>query len=175
MKIISGIYKGKKLAIPNKDFRPTQGKVREALFNIIDVKEKKFLDICAGSGSIGYEALSRGASSVFLIDIDREPIKALLESARILNVSDNVKIKRIAGTDFIKRTDETFDIIYFDPPYNSDIYETVIVGILEKKLLKENGVLVVEMDEKMYNKSKYLENIEHEKRRYGSTYLLIFR
>ena len=136
MHIISGYKKNKKIITPKRDFRPTQSKVREALFNIIEVKDKIFLDLCSGSGAIGFEALSREAKYCIFIEIDREAIKNIFTNAKNIfeDESEKYKIKRISAEDFAKRTNEKFDIIYFDPPYNSKIYNSVISLIIERNL-----------------------------------------
>ena len=95
MHIISGYKKNKKIITPKRDFRPTQSKVREALFNIIEVKDKIFLDLCSGSGAIGFEALSREAKYCIFIEIDREAIKNIFTNAKNIfeDKSEKYKIK----------------------------------------------------------------------------------
>ena len=80
MYIISGNKKGRKIITPKRDFRPTQGKVREAFFNIVDIENKTFLDLCSGSGVMGFEALSRNAKHATLIEIDREAVKTIFSN-----------------------------------------------------------------------------------------------
>ena len=96
MHIISGYKKNKKIITPKRDFRPTQSKVRETLFNIIEVKDKIFLDLCSGSGAIGFEALSREAKYCIFIEIDREAIKNIFTNAKNIfeDESEKYKIKR---------------------------------------------------------------------------------
>lgn len=177
MHIISGYKKNKKIITPKRDFRPTQSKVREALFNIIEVKDKIFLDLCSGSGAIGLEALSREAKYCIFIEIDREAVKNIFINAKSIfeKEIDKYKIKRISAEDYIKRTNEKFDIIYFDPPYNSKIYNSVITMIIEKKLLNQNGYLIVESGYEYYK--KFLENFNNTKydiKIYGESVLIIF-
>lgn len=177
MHIISGYKKNKKIITPKRYFRPTQSKVREALFNIIEVKDKTFLDLCSGSGAIGFEALSREAKYCIFIEIDREAIKNIFTNAKNIfeDESEKYKIKRISAEDFAKRTNEKFDIIYFDPPYNSKIYNSVISLIIERNLLNKNGYLIVELGYEYYK--KFLENFNNIKcdiKIYGETVLIIF-
>ena len=179
MHIISGYKKNKNIIAPKRDFRPTQSKVREALFNIIEVKDKIFLDLCSGSGAIGFEALSRGAKYCVFAEIDREAIQNIFINAKNIfeNESEKYKIKRIAAEDYAKRTNEKFDIIYFDPPYNSKIYETVISLIIERNLLNENGYLIVESSYKYYKKilENYKYDLKYEIKIYGENVLIIFK
>lgn len=179
MHIISGYKKNKKIIAPKRDFRPTQSKVREALFNIIEVKDKIFLDLCSGSGAIGFEALSREAKYCVFVEIDREAVQNIFINAKNIfeNESEKYKIKRIAAEDYAKRTNEKFDIIYFDPPYNSKIYEAVISLIIERNLLNENGYLIVELRYKYYKKflENYKYNLKYEIKIYGENVLIIFK
>lgn len=177
MHIISGYKKNKKIITPKRDFRPTQSKVREALFNIIEVKDKIFLDLCSGSGAIGLEALSRKAKYCVFIEIDREAVKNIFTNAKNIfeKEIDKYKIKRISAEDYIKRTNEKFDIIYFDPPYNSKIYDSVITMIIEKKLLNQNGYLIVELGYEYYKKIlENFNNIKYDIKIYGESVLIIF-
>ena len=84
MHIISGNKKGRKILTPKRDFRPTQAKVREAFFNIVDIEGKTLLDLCSGSGAIGFEGLSRNAKYAVFIEIDREAVKTIFENAKII-------------------------------------------------------------------------------------------
>lgn len=183
MHIISGYKKNKKIIIPKRDFRPTQSKVREALFNIIEVKDKIFLDLCSGSGAIGFEALSREAKYCVFVEIDREAVQNIFINAKNIfeNEKEKYKIKRIAAEDYTKRTNEKFDIIYFDPPYNSKIYEIVINSIIERNLLNENGYLIAESSYKYYKKflenllNNYKINMKYDIKIYGENVLIIFK
>lgn len=183
MHIISGYKKNKKIIIPKRDFRPTQSKVREALFNIIEVKDKIFLDLCSGSGAIGFEALSREAKYCVFVEIDREAVQNIFINAKNIfeGEKEKYKIKRIAAEDYTKRTNEKFDIIYFDPPYNSKIYEIVIKTVMERNLLNENGYLIAESGCKYYKKflekslENYKINMKYDIKIYGENVLIIFR
>lgn len=183
MHIISGYKKNKKIITPKRDFRPTQSKVREALFNIIEVKDKIFLDLCSGSGAIGFEALSRGAWRCVFVEIDREAVQNIFTNAKNIfeNEKEKYKIKRIAAEDYTKRTNEKFDIIYFDPPYNSKIYDIVINAIIERNLLNENGYLIAESSYKYYKKKlenfleNYKVNMKYDIKIYGENVLIIFK
>lgn len=179
MYIISGYKKNKKIITPKRDFRPTQAKVREALFNIIDIQNKTLLDLCAGSGAIAFEALSRGARFATLVEIDREAIKSIFQNAKSIysDEENKYKIKRIATEDFVKRTDEKFDIIYLDPPYHSKIYNNTVSTIINRELLNDNGILIVELGLDYYKNflENYKEKLEYDVRIYGECVLVIFK
>lgn len=175
MHIISGKKKGKKIISPNIYFRPTQSKLKEALFNIINVSGKTFLDLCAGSGAVGLEALSRGANHVTFVDIERESIKTLFKNAKsIFGNSDIYQIKRISAVDYIKNTDGHFDIIYLDPPYDSNIYREIIYNVINRNLINNGGVLVAETSLNSYKKFSFLKPTNYDFRKYGESVLLFF-
>ncbi|ACN84540.1 16S rRNA (guanine(966)-N(2))-methyltransferase RsmD [Brachyspira hyodysenteriae] len=185
MHIISGNKKGRKIITPKRDFRPTQGKVKEAFFNIIDIENKTFLDLCSGSGAMGFEALSRNAKFAAFIEIDREAIKTIFSNAKaIFNDNENIyKIKRVSAEDYVKKTNDKFDVIYLDPPYHSKIYFDVINNIIKRNILNDNGVLAAEFGADYYK--KFLENeelkniisgiMEYDIKTYGESVLIIFK
>ncbi len=176
MNIISGSKKGKHIKLCDDNFRPTQAKVREAFFNIFDVVYSDFLDLCAGSGAMGFEALSRGAKHSTFVEIDRLRVKALFENSKSLFSNDSLcTIKRYSALDYTKRTNDKYDIIYFDPPYNSLIYQNTIENIIERKLLNENGSLIIELDSKTYKKNMFFSSDFFEEKWYGNTCLLIYK
>jgi 16S rRNA (guanine966-N2)-methyltransferase len=129
------------------DVRPTSDRLRETLFNVIGsrVQESRFLDLCAGSGAVGIEALSRGASYATFVDRSRRScllIEANLELCRIPDEQREIYCSEVS--EFLRQTRaEPWDIIYFDPPYKQDYLKTLgIIG--SKKLVSDGGLLVVE-------------------------------
>ena len=173
MNIISGTKKGHKIISPNTKFRPTQSKVRSAFFNTVNMEGKSFLDLCSGSGAMSLEALSRGASNVVSVDIERLSIKAIFENyKKIFPENENYIIKRMSLDDFVKRTKDKYDVIFIDPPYFSNLYEKTIKIIFEKELLNENGIIVAEMAIEYLSKTTFHKKYNHEIRRYGTTILL---
>ena len=147
MKVIAGKYKGRALQSPkDPSISPTSGKVKEALFSILteEINGARFLDIFAGSGAIGVEALSRGALFTVFIDENRDSIKTIRENIRRLGIKDNYDI--LAG-DFessLKRLNGDFNIIFADPPYAFKDYDLLFKSIFELKLLNEKGLLIIE-------------------------------
>ena len=148
MRVIAGAYKGRNLkSPPSLDIRPTSDRLRETFFNVIAsrVQESRFLDLCAGSGAVGIEALSRGASYATFVDRSRRScqlIEANLELCRI--PEEEREIYCSEASEFLRQTREApWDIIFFDPPYKQDYLRTLeIIG--SKKLLSDHGLLVVE-------------------------------
>lgn len=177
MHLLGGEKKGKNIIYPDKEIRPTQAKVKEAFFNTINVKEKTFLDLCAGSGALGFEALSRGAKNTTFIDIERKCIKAIIKNAKTLfgRKNNNYKIKRVSAFDYTKKQKDVFDIIYFDPPYEKpELYLSVIENIFENKIIAENGIFTVEFDNKVFKSFNFEKYKNIKVKEYGKTVLVFF-
>jgi 16S rRNA (guanine966-N2)-methyltransferase len=175
MIITAGKYKGRKVTAPDENItRPTLSKAREAvfsiLFSLIDYEGKSFLDMFAGSGIMGLEALSRGFKSVLAVEKSPKVAKILKENYKNLGIAANSKqdIERqsrvglpthrhliddvlnspqfnLVIADSLKlRTDKKFDVIYLDPPYLSGIYEKTLEKIKKDGLLNANGIIILE-------------------------------
>jgi len=134
------------------DTRPTSDRLRETLFNILAprIKGARFLDLCAGSGAVGIEALSRGAEHVVFVDQSRSMCAAIEANLEMLSVDeDEVEVVSVEALEFLRRhakkEAEPFDIIFFDPPYATD-YAVVLdwVGEHAARLLANEGVMIVE-------------------------------
>ena len=144
MRVITGSARGRKLVTPaNNDVRPTADSVKEAVFNIIrsDVEGRKVLDLFAGTGQMGIEAISRGAASAVFVDNSLESLKLVKENLKLCGFSADVV--RSDAVSFLKRC-EKFDVIFIDPPYDSNLYETVLESINSIDILNEGGIIIVE-------------------------------
>jgi 16S rRNA (guanine966-N2)-methyltransferase len=132
---------------PGSKTRPTLSSVREALFNICqqEIDGAIFLDLFAGSGAIGIEALSRGAQSTVFVESDRATGRGIQNSLKELGCTGTVV--RSDALTFLQRTDETFDLIFADPPYQKDFGQRVVQVCDERSLLREGGRLFVEESE----------------------------
>lgn len=153
MRIVAGLYKNRPLIAPKGlETRPTSSKLREALFNICQhyTEDSQFLDLFAGSGAMGLEAMSRGAQHATFIDSDKEASKAIQANIKSLNLEEST---RVISTDVFKgiglliRQGKQFDIIYTDPPYANPLssIERIMQKIEEGSLLKQNGMLFIEL------------------------------
>jgi len=147
MIITSGIYKGRKVQAPDeKTVRPTLSKIRESifstLFSMINFEGKSFLDLFAGSGIMGLEAISRGFLTVVAMEKNPKVARILKENYVNLDITPNL----IFGDSLkiLPRITRKFDVIYMDPPYMSGIYEDCLKAIKENSLLNENGIVVME-------------------------------
>ena len=172
MRIISGFYKGRRINAPkNLPVRPTTDRAKEALFNILenryDLNEKKILDLFSGTGNISFEFSSRYSTSITSVD---KNIKCINFIEKISNEYQfNIKTIQSDSLRFVRTTQDKFDIIFADPPYNFLNYQKLKNLIIEKKLIKENGCLIIEHDK---NTSFEGENIEL--RKYGTVHFSIF-
>ena len=145
MRIISGKHKGKKLkSFDGFDVRPTSDRAREALFSMLMTKVigSNFLDLCSGTGAIGLEAISRGASEVTFVDNSKESLKIC--DFNLKSIKESADLIFSDAISFLKSTSKTFDIIFFDPPYIFDDFTSVLKVIYDKNLLKENGLIIYE-------------------------------
>ncbi len=133
--------------------RPTTNKVRSAIFNVITANfpdiftDAQVLDIFAGSGAMGIEALSRGAGKAVFIENDRSTLKYLKENlADLYDKTEIIPMDASKALDEIK--DERFDIIFLDPPYNKGLIEPVIIKIGKYQMLRKQGIIVIEHHKK---------------------------
>jgi 16S rRNA (guanine(966)-N(2))-methyltransferase RsmD len=157
MRVIAGKYRGRNLkSPPSLEVRPTSDRLRETLFNVIAarIENTRFLDLCAGSGAVGIEALSRGASHVTFVDRSKKMsalIASNLELCRVSAIESTVVSATAA--DFLDRTKkvnhESWDVVFFDPPYAED-YMPVLerIGSNLEKLLADDGLVIVEHDKR---------------------------
>ncbi|HLF14501.1 MAG TPA: 16S rRNA (guanine(966)-N(2))-methyltransferase RsmD [Bacteroidota bacterium] len=149
MRIIAGTYRGRILPGPVAEgVRPATDKVRGAIFNILqnrlDLNGIDVLDLFAGTGSLGFEALSRGAAGVTFVDNDRSAVKVIRENASVLRCADACDIVQADAVGFISRNSGIFGLIFADPPYAFGRIAALPGLILASGLLAEGGYLIVE-------------------------------
>ena len=185
MRIIGGKYKGLKLLPPDSTkIRPTSDRLKESLFSIITSNKYKInidncnvLDICSGTGSLGIEALSRGAISVYFIDKDHRSINLIYKNISKLNIDkkfeNKIKIIKDEATKALKNIKEVFQIVLIDPPYNSNI--------TEKCLFKLKKLNLINQDSYIFNESSKTEDFNYDGyeildiKIYGNSKLTILR
>ena len=150
MRVIAGAYKGRNLkSPPSMNVRPTSDRLRETLFNVIAprIEDARFLDLCAGSGAVGIEALSRGASYVTFVDRSRRSCTLIESNIELCRIGEDQQAIYCSDVyEFLRQTRaEPWNIIFFDPPYKEDYLKTLeFVGINSSKLLTGDGMLIVE-------------------------------
>ncbi|ABR30432.1 methyltransferase [Thermosipho melanesiensis] len=141
--IESGIFKGSKIeTVPNFKTRYTPGIVRLALVNMLDLNDKKVLDLCAGSGIAGLEFLSNGAGYVTFVDISDRAIKTISKNVKKLNLKEKVNLIKKDARIFLKSIKEKYDIVFMDPPFGLGIVNEILQLIC--KSLEDDGILIVE-------------------------------
>lgn len=188
MRISAGEFKGRKLSsakalrfVKKRDeLRPTSSKVRESIFNIIGdrIKESQFVDLYAGTGAVGMEAMSRGAKMAFFVEADRkraELIKDMLKDCGCFERADIIKSK---AADFIKkaeRDNSKFDIIFLDPPYHGGELEAALSLLADGALLNGEGILIAEHPSKKKLPDEIGKLLKKKDYKYGDTMLTLFR
>lgn len=183
MRVIAGTAKGFRLHAPKGvQTRPTADRVKEAMFSILAssflFENESVLDICAGTGSLGIEALSRGAGHCCFIEKERGVASILVKNLAATGMLENGEIltlDALHGISIARKKYQKFSLIFFDPPYRSNLYETVIPLLASENLLASQGILIVESDAKKQFEDKiteFFKQIDH--RIYGDTALTFY-
>ncbi len=180
MRIISGKLKNKKIFLPtNKTTRPLKDIVRESIFNIIEhsnlierkILNSSVLDLYSGSGSFGLECLSRGASKVLFCENYSPAFEVLKKNIVYLDLNNQIELSNEKVLKFIKRlkiNERKYDIIFMDPPYKQSEIIELLNSIFEKKILKQNSLLILHRNKK--TKDEFPSNFQIlEERTYGSS------
>lgn len=181
MRIISGTARGTKLyTLEGQTTRPTLDRVKESLFNIIqnEIPNSIFLDLFSGSGAIGLEAASRGAKKVILCDKSKEAIKIIDKNIKKTHLNEKVELYNLDYELLLKtKIKEKLDIIYIDPPYDSNFVIKSIKNIIEQNLAKEDSIIIIETDDEQRILTD-LEKMEIEvtdTRKYGRATLIFLK
>jgi 16S rRNA (guanine966-N2)-methyltransferase len=188
VRISSGRLKGRKIVTSKKIFtsaegeelRPTSSKVREAIFNILqaEIGQALFLDLYAGTGAVGLEALSRGAERVFFVENNQVRSKAIMGYLDKLGLEDRAAVYQEKAEAFLQRVMRTgvkFDIIFADPPYLSDEIMNVLQYVGEYSLLKDDGCMLVEHSSKKALPESIRDIKKVKKYKYGDTMITLYR
>ena len=147
MRVITGKARGIQLKTPHGMLtRPTADRVKEALFSIInfDIPGAKVLDLFGGTGQLGIEALSRGATAATFVDAREESCKLIRENLKRTKLEQDAKVIRSDYLVYLSRCREQYDIIFLDPPYAEVFLENAIKRITEIDILHSNGIIVAE-------------------------------
>ncbi|HEX9080310.1 MAG TPA: 16S rRNA (guanine(966)-N(2))-methyltransferase RsmD [Desulfuromonadaceae bacterium] len=179
MRVIAGQARGARLAAPRgMHTRPTADRIREALFNIIrsrfTLEGVHVLDICAGTGSLGIEALSRGAASCTFVEHDRNAaaiLKRNLIAARCGDRAHVLEMDAHKALRYLASRGAGFDMVFFDPPYASGLYATVPEALCSLSLLAEGGLFVAEGASRNTLPDRLGPLVKDERRVYGDTAL----
>lgn len=145
MRVITGIARGKNLkTLEGNDVRPTSQKVKEAVFSAIqfDIEGRRVLDLFAGSGQLGIEALSRGADSAVFVDNSNASIKIIKQNIENAGLLDNAKVYTADYSSFTAMCRDTFDIVFLDPPYQKGMLLPALKSVLP--LMSDYGIIICE-------------------------------
>ncbi|MFC1703573.1 16S rRNA (guanine(966)-N(2))-methyltransferase RsmD [Candidatus Omnitrophota bacterium] len=178
MRVISGIFKRRQLKSP-KDVRPTEQKVRKAIFDILSdvVKEASFLELFAGTGAVGIEAVSNGAKEVCFVEKDIRCIKFLKENLTGLGVdSFNLSARDVfSAIALLAKERKAFDVVFLDPPYYQDLAKKTLQQLVTYDIVKPYGFVVVQHFKNDSLEDSYGELSLYTRRRYGTTTLSFYR
>lgn len=178
MRIISGTARGIRLKTPNGlRTRPTSDRVKEAVFSAIqfEVEGSRFLDLFAGTGQMGIEALSRGASETVFVDEWRDACQLVSENLRLAKFINRGRVIQSDYLRYLHSCTDRFDIVFLDPPYGEKYLEEALINISEIDILSERGIIICERPA-----DKLLNTEVHGLTRckdyhYGKTWITVFR
>jgi 16S rRNA (guanine(966)-N(2))-methyltransferase RsmD len=181
MRIIAGIARGKKILPPDgMQTRPTLDRVKENIFNIIQnrIVDSAVIDVFAGTGSLGLEAVSRGAKECYLVDQHPTTFKLQKQNVTDLKFEDQcicLNMDSYAALKDLGKKNKVFDLIFIDPPYAKDMIPPAIEIVSEQGLLKEDGLIVTKIDtsEEIYQGNNVI--ILTESRKYGNTTVCFYK
>jgi len=181
MRVISGSLKGRRLSAIKTEgnitsLRPTTDRIKESLFNILfggkfdlKIEKARILDIFAGSGALGLEAISRGAKSCTFIEKNKACVRIIDANLNICNIKNQTNIKTFDATDFPLNLDQPYDLVFVDPPYRKSLGEAAIRSALASNWISDNALIVLEEGEqknsiegfKLEDTRRYRETVLH--------------
>ncbi|EPF79956.1 16S rRNA (guanine(966)-N(2))-methyltransferase RsmD [Acinetobacter rudis] len=147
LRIIGGEWKRRQLPFASiEGLRPTPDRIRETLFNWLmwDIQQSQVLDLCAGSGALGFEALSRGAAHVTMIEPNSSQCQFLKQNISLLKTEQCEVMHSTAEQALTRLTDNQFDLVFLDPPYSLDLWSTLASNV--DPMIKKQGLIYVEAD-----------------------------
>ncbi len=146
LRIIGGTWRSRRIQfVDHPEIRPTPDRVRETLFNWLSnsINGAKCLDVFAGSGALGFEAASRGASQVVLVDKDKSCIEMLLKQKQLLD-AQQLEIVHQDGLQYLQQTTQQFDLVFLDPPFNSGLLRQALRFLSEGSIMAPKGFVYIE-------------------------------
>ena len=146
MRVITGTARGRRLeTLPGEETRPTAERVKEGLFSAIqfDIEGRRAVDLFAGSGQLGIEALSRGASEVVFVDKSAAALKLIRENLELCGLSDRARVRNGDSLAYL-RSGEKFDLVFLDPPYDTGLLEQALQDIAGFDICREHGIIMAE-------------------------------
>jgi 16S rRNA (guanine966-N2)-methyltransferase len=180
IRVIAGTARGRKLQlVPGDTTRPITDRVKESLFNILgaDIQGAAMLDLFAGTGSVGIEALSRGAAFVRFLDLESRAIQTIRTNLKITQFEARAEVIRLDAFKFLARApDRVFDHMFIAPPQYKDLWSRALEAVdLYPAWLAENAWVIIQVDPREYMEKTLQNLIEFDQRRYGNTLLVFYR
>ncbi len=179
MRVITGLYKGRTLkTVKDLSVRPATDRVKQTIFNMlmnrIDMEGVHVLDLFAGSGSLGIEALSRGAGHVTFVESDQEAVRSIEQNIGTLGCEELTTIEETDAMYFMSHVRPAFDLIFADPPYAFDQTQNIPGIVFERRILKQHGYLVIEHTPDIHFVQTPLYDVGPEKK-FGRTLVTFFQ
>lgn len=147
MRVITGSARGRRLKeLEGMETRPTTDRVKEGMFSILqfEIEGRRVLDLFAGTGQLGIEALSRGAESAVFVDRRADAVKLIRENLSTTGLTDRAQIAAVDSLEYLKTRQERFDLIFLDPPYEAGLLEPALEAIRRFDILSTHGIIVAE-------------------------------
>lgn len=177
MRVISGALRGRKLKeLPGMDTRPTTDKVKESLFNIIqfEIEGRRVLELFGGTGQLGIEALSRGAVHCTFVDSRRDAAAIIRDNLRLCGLQECARVSQGDALSFLATCREKFDVIFLDPPYQTQLLEESMETIAGFDILSEHGIMVCESAAEKVLPTLAAPYVQGREYRYGKIKLTVF-
>jgi 16S rRNA (guanine966-N2)-methyltransferase len=180
LRVIAGTARGRRLKpVPGDSTRPIMDRVKEALFSILgrEIIDARLLDLFGGTGSVGIEALSRGACYVLFTDLDRMAIQTIYENLKITKLGDRAEVRRTDALAMLRQSPaEPFDFVYVAPPQYKGIWLKVMQALDANPtwIHRQLGTVIVQIDPKEYEPNHFENLYLYDKRTYGKTMLLFY-
>ena len=178
MRVISGTAKGRPLKAAGAATRPITDRVKENLFNILGARvvDANVLDLFAGAGSVGIEALSRGARAATFVELDHAALRTIRENLKSTRLGDHANVVRQDVFKFIRHTtDERFDFVYVAPPQYKGLWADTLATLDASALLADDGIVVAQIHPKEYKELALTKLKLFDQRKYGSTMLCFYQ
>lgn len=179
MRVISGSAKGRRLkSVPGETTRPVLDRVKTTVFDILrpNLSETLFLDLFAGSGGIGIEALSQGAERCVFLDLAKPAIETIRENLKVTELEEQSEVRCADAFGFLRRTQQTFDIIYVAPPQYEDLWTQALFTIAERPdLVSPEGVVIAQIHPQEYESLQLTDFTEQRTKKIGNTLLVFYQ
>ena len=176
MRVITGTLKGKRLNTPDgRDVRPTPDRVKEGIFSALqfDIEGRRILDLFAGCGQLGIEALSRGADSCVFVDSSKDSIKIINSNIALCGLEDKSKVFNMYYASFCAMSRDTFDYVFLDPPYAAGLLAPAVKAVLP--LMSDFGSIICEHPPEVKLEAQIGEFCIHRTYRYGKVLVSVYR